>query len=196
MSEFYYSFSSLYSSDGSTTVLYDYNAQNLNSDGNSFSKWFYSLFDNESEGIRIWGNSTGGESTADDGVSKGSLETKDIPSVPGGANLAKVRNMKISKNFMTNARNLAKAINGGLKDANKASHIITKSTSIFSNHKYEIIIYAIRGDGKDPVIWIHGTDSQFKASRDSTRIMNEFVPNDVRSYHGYYRDSVRTRKSK
>ncbi len=76
------------------------------------------------EGIRIWGNNKTNEgSTADNGDSKGSLETKDIPSAPGGYKGAK--------------GNVVKAFKGGFKDTGKVESIVDEATDMIADAKVE-----------------------------------------------------------
>jgi RHS repeat-associated protein len=180
---------------GSSTTLYDYNAQSDDSGG--FINFVKELFGRESEGIRIWGNGTGSNSTRDDGNSSGAtVDTNDLPSAPGGAKIRKVTSASMGKVSISNARKLAEAFNGGFKDAKKGNSIVTKGISIFSKAPIEVRSYARRGDGADPVIWITPAASQSAGSRDSTQLMNNYTPTALRRAHSYYRDSVRTGRRK
>ncbi|TRZ41652.1 hypothetical protein DMZ48_16725 [Robertkochia solimangrovi] len=52
---------------------------------------------NNTEGFSIYGNGSGGDSTRDDDKSKGSIDTKDIPSVPGKISSKKAAFNKLSE---------------------------------------------------------------------------------------------------
>jgi RHS repeat-associated protein len=105
----------------------------INEIGNSIKKgWnsFTSLFrsstsrdrrvNTSGEGIRIWGNNKTNEgSTQDNGESKGSLETDDIPGAPGGHKGAK--------------GNVVKAFKGGMKDTGKVEGFFETGNEIADN---------------------------------------------------------------
>ncbi|MDD7888276.1 RHS repeat-associated core domain-containing protein [Flavivirga sp. 57AJ16] len=145
------------------------------SDNSSPSNRTSERLDVEGEGIRIWGNNKTNEgSTADNGDSKGSLETKDIPSAPGG-------HKGTGKTPVT-------ALKGGLKDTQKVESFFERGNDIVDSNKSENSVEKWDGSfatstsksnerGDNPIIVtkyfsISGTDTNFTTQTESYRTLD------------------------